>query len=112
MKFYSVICDCGYSSTAKAKNRNRAYKGLCPECSGEMCWDFRFNMVSDQLGEGVKGILNHADGKIYDSKSAYHRTLRERGFHIREDKEPPKIREKSIAPGLKQDIANAYRQHT
>lgn len=36
---------------------------------------------SDGLG-GVEGILNHADGKRYDSKSNYHRALREKGCRV------------------------------
>jgi hypothetical protein len=36
---------------------------------------------SDQLG-GVEGILNHADGKKYDSKSQFNRAVRTKGCRI------------------------------
>jgi len=36
----------------------------------------------DQLGDGVKGIMNHADGKRYDSKSQYERAVRATGCRI------------------------------
>lgn len=36
----------------------------------------------DHLGEGVKGVLNHADGKRYDSKSQYERAVRAKGCRI------------------------------
>ncbi len=36
----------------------------------------------DSIGEGVQGILNHADGKKYDSKSQYERALRAKGCRV------------------------------
>jgi hypothetical protein len=41
-----------------------------------------FNIIKDDLG--VQGILNHADGKMYDSKSAYYKSLKESGHIIHE----------------------------
>lgn len=112
MKAYDVICDCGFRDTILADNRNKAYDGECPQCFGEMRWAFGIQVISDQLGNGVQGVLNHADGKMYDSKSAYHRTLNERGFHVREDKEPPSGVKEYKPVGIKQDIAQALKQHT
>jgi len=37
---------------------------------------------SDNLPGGVNGIVNHADGKRYDSKSAYERAVRSKGCRI------------------------------
>lgn len=37
---------------------------------------------SDQLGEGVQGVFNHADGKRYDSKSQYERAVKAKGCRI------------------------------
>ena len=37
---------------------------------------------SDRLGSDVNGILNHADGKRYDSKSQYERAVRAKGCRI------------------------------
>ncbi len=41
--------------------------------------------IMDAMG-GVKGIHNPVDGKRYDSKSAYHRKLKETGHHVYEGK--------------------------
>lgn len=38
------------------------------------------NVISDSLGEGVQGLTNMADGKQYDSKSAYRKSLKEHGM--------------------------------
>lgn len=40
--------------------------------------------IMDTLSGGVEGILNPVDGKRYDSKSAYHRKLKETGHHVYE----------------------------
>lgn len=37
-------------------------------------------VISDDLG--LKGVLNHADGKIYDSKSEYSKAVRQKGCRI------------------------------
>ena len=37
---------------------------------------------SDYLPGGVNGILNHADGKRYDSKSQYERAVKAKGCHV------------------------------
>lgn len=37
---------------------------------------------SDTLGDGVKGIFNHVDGKMYDSKSNYNRAVRAAGCRV------------------------------
>lgn len=37
---------------------------------------------SDILGDGVKGIMNHADGKMYDSKSRYTQAVVASGARI------------------------------
>lgn len=34
----------------------------------------------DYMGEGVNGLMSMADGKYYDSKSAYRRSLKEKGL--------------------------------
>lgn len=35
----------------------------------------------DDLGEGVKGVVNHADGKRYDSKSEFRKATRRAGCY-------------------------------
>lgn len=37
---------------------------------------------SDTLPGGVNGILNHADGKRYDSKSQYERAVKAKGCRV------------------------------
>ena len=39
-----------------------------------------FNAISDDLG--VNGVFCHADGKTYDSKSAYYKAVRAKGCEI------------------------------
>lgn len=41
-----------------------------------------FQVISDQLGEGVQGVFNPADGKKYDSKSSYYRAVKEAGCFV------------------------------
>ena len=45
--------------------------------SGEV--NGRFGTISDDLG--TQGILNHADGKLYDSKSAFRKATRRAGCY-------------------------------
>lgn len=46
----------------------------------ERCSDPVMGIISDSLGD----VRNPIDGKIYDSKSAYHRKLKETGHHVYE----------------------------
>lgn len=39
-------------------------------------------VIRDTLPGGINGILNHADGKRYDSKSQYERAVRARGCRV------------------------------
>lgn len=41
-----------------------------------------FRVISDTLGEGVQGLLNHANGKKYDSKSEYYKAVKAAGCEI------------------------------
>jgi len=55
-------------------------------------------------------FVSHADGRVYDSKSAYRRELKARGFvELGSDKVSERPRD--IAPGLRNDIVKAYRDH-
>jgi hypothetical protein len=38
------------------------------------------NIISDDLG--TKGVKNPADGKVYDSKSAYYKAVKANGYEI------------------------------
>jgi hypothetical protein len=42
------------------------------------------------IRDGLDGMFSHADGKQYDSKSAYYRTLKETGHRIIEAGERPR----------------------
>lgn len=39
-------------------------------------------VFTDNLPGGVNGMLSHADGKMYDSKSQYERALKAKGCRI------------------------------
>lgn len=68
---------------------------------------------SDCMGEGVQGIQSMADGKRYDSKSAYRRSLKEKGLVELGNDAPTKGRgpEASIDEReLKHDIKTAIEQ--
>lgn len=38
--------------------------------------------ISDHLGEGVQGVLNHVDGKMYDSKSNFEKAVKAKGCRV------------------------------
>ena len=72
---------------------------------------------SDYLPGGVNGILNHADGKHYDSKSQYERAVREKGCRVvgndwNNVKQAPQreIRgDFNVRPALKQAVEKVFR---
>lgn len=51
---------------------------------------------SDDLG--IKGVFNPADGKTYDSKSCYYKTIKQKGLVINDDPvaKPSKPKQKEI----------------
>ena len=61
--------------------------------------------------DGMGDTLSHADGKTYDSRSAYERALKDSGHHIVEAGEntgsTPLMDD---VPGLEQDLKDAYDQ--
>lgn len=65
------------------------------------------------MGEGVQGIKSMADGKLYDSKSAYRKSLKEKGL-VELGNDAPVVGkgpEASISEReLKQDIKTAIEQ--
>lgn len=44
--------------------------------------DSGFYIIGDGLPGGVNGMINHADGKRYDSKSQYEKAVRAKGCRI------------------------------
>jgi len=68
---------------------------------------------TDCMGEGAQGIQSMADGKLYDSKSAYRRSLKEKGLVELGNDAPTKGKgpEASISEReLKHDIKTAIEQ--
>lgn len=65
------------------------------------------NFVRDDLG--FNGIQSQADGKRYDSRSGYYKSLKEQGAHIVEHKEPKPFKPKVIK-GSGHDIKRAIQQ--
>lgn len=108
MPIYTKACDCGHSENFYAKPEEIEQNiGTC-ECGQKMYRQFKLNVISDDLG--IRGVYNHADGKNYDSKSAYHKALKAKGFHIRDDA-PGKAKEYSPdRKEIKRDIAQAIKQ--
>lgn len=59
--------------------------------------------------DGMDTILNHADGKLYDSKSAYYGAVKAAGCEIADSK--PVVTAKPKPPGgIGQDIKTAIEQ--
>lgn len=70
-------------------------------------------VISDYTGSGINGIQSMADGKYYDSKSAYRKSLKEKGL-VELGNDAPTVGkgpEASISEReLKQDIKTAIEQ--
>ena len=64
------------------------------------------NFVRDELG-GLHGLQSMSDGKQYDSKSKYYRSLKDQGAHIVEHKDPKGFiphKSKGSAPDIKKAL--------
>lgn len=69
----------------------------------------KFNVISDDLG--IKGVSNPVDGKLYDSKSAYYKTVRSAGCQIvGNDPIPTKKREMVGDFDCRREVAQAIEQ--
>lgn len=60
--------------------------------------------------DGMSDMLSHADGKTYDSRSAYEAALRASGNHIVEPGEETGCPLVEDVGGLEQDISDAIKQ--
>ena len=64
--------------------------------------------------DGMSDLRNHADGLLYDSKSAYYKAVRQAGCEIVGDdpsfNEPQTAREMDTPGGIEQDLKNAIEQ--
>lgn len=71
-------------------------------------------IISDTLPGGIHGMLSHADGRIYDSKQAYYKSVRAAGCEIVADDrsyQPEALAEREIDRGPSEaEIRNAYIQ--
>lgn len=66
---------------------------------------------SDALGEGVQGIRSMADGKMYDSKTAYNKHLKENGLVCVGDDAPTTPRKpKESGIDWKAELRKTYSQ--
>lgn len=70
---------------------------------------------SDALGEGVKGVLNPADGKRYDSKSEFHKAVRAKGCSIvgndwndKQFKRPDPRGDFNVRPQMRDAVERAF----
>lgn len=57
-------------------------------------------IISDSLGD----VKNPVDGKMYDSKSSYHKKIREAGCHVYEGPVNRQKADHNVAPELKQAL--------
>lgn len=62
------------------------------------------------ISDNLDGLLNPADGKRYDSKSAYFRTMRAHGCEVDDRRYDPKVPEYRPT-GLSDDIRRAMDRH-
>ena len=61
--------------------------------------------------DGMTEIRNPVDGKLYDSKSAYYKSVRRAGCEIMGNEAPTQMSDRSRpAPNLERDIYNAIQQ--
>jgi hypothetical protein len=64
--------------------------------------------------DGMDAVVNHADGKTYDSRSNYYKSLKQTGNHIVEAGETYKpadpMSDKGYKSDLKKDIASTINQ--
>lgn len=65
-------------------------------------------VISDDLGKD--GVLNHADGKLYDSKSEYYGAVKAAGCEVVGNDKPDTGEKKLSRRERKQDIADAMNQ--
>lgn len=83
----------------------------CPMCKGHtgniryLGTNIKYYVVSD----GITPILNHADGKMYDSKSSYYKALKQSG-HIIVEAGMDKPREIRGDFDSRKDVAKALNQ--
>ena len=68
-----------------------------------------FNIISDKLGDGVKGVMNPVNGKRYDSKSSYYGAVKDAGCHIIEsqpkDFKRPEVRgDFNVRPQMREAV--------
>ncbi len=65
------------------------------------------------IGDTMEPTLNMVDGKVYDSKSAYMRTVRAAGCDVIGNEAPEKVffkKRETNLPHLKEDLIRAYDQ--
>jgi hypothetical protein len=63
------------------------------------------HVISDDLG--IKGVRNPNDGKFYDSKSQYYKSLKAQGCFITGNEEPPKERKQRGDFDCRKELAQA-----
>lgn len=61
------------------------------------------------IQDSMEPLRNHADGRIYDSKSEFAKATRRAGCIEVGNEAMPLRRERDVAPGLKEKVIAAYR---
>ena len=95
----------------------------CKQCGGfhatsawpAECFD-QFRKAKSDLpmpyirSDGMDPIMNHADGRLYDSKSAYYGAVKAAGCEIVGDAKLEPRNEPTLPPGIGKDIKQAIEQ--
>lgn len=93
MPTYPYKCECGHESEVICRMVDYDNIKVPEHCGKLMDRVYTVPMIiSDYLGEGVKGVLNPVNGQKYDSRSAYEKAVRDSGCVIVGNDAPTKTR--------------------
>lgn len=70
-----------------------------------------YYVQSDYINGAGGYIQSQADGKIYDSKSAYYKSVKEAGCVVLGDDAPREAKKKDYNPDISKEFRQALQQH-
>lgn len=113
---------CGHMFYAGEEYEDDPRKRNCPSCNNAKAQiiyhgycGFVPKHTNDYMGDSVNGLQSMADGKFYDSKSAYRKSLKEKGMVELGSDAPTADKAKAVRAkiddkDLKSDIKTAIEQ--
>lgn len=109
---FSFKCDDKYEE----KTNNDPKLRNCPKCRkarGGIYYYGTCAFVAPPISDKLWDMKSHADGKTYDSKSAYYRSLKDNGSHIIEPGEQvyDKQREMTGDFNCRKELKQALEKH-